>query len=117
MGKNGYLQRQQQYINLSRQAEKETYTQYMVDVFTIVLNDPEVMGKDVFGKKRLMKIMNAVSKTYDQYALALTAHDEADYYQEKLDKRIEAIVGEKDLIPFNKRYDWIRHKGYGPKGK
>ena len=94
MSSNGYLQRQKEQLDRYRQAEKETFTQYMVDMFSIVLNDPEVMGKDVFGKKRLRRVMEAVSKTYDQYILALTANPEADYYQTKLDARLAAITGD-----------------------
>lgn len=115
MGKNGYLQKRKQTIETYRQAEKDTYIQYMVDIFMIVLNDPVVMGKDVFGKKRLQKVIGAWSKAFDKYALALTSQDEADYWQEKLDQRLASILGEKDLIPFEKRYDWIKRRGYGPK--
>lgn len=116
MGKNGYLQRQQQAVNIYRQAEKETYTQYMVDMFMIVLNDPAVMGKDVFGKDRLKRVVDAVSSAYDKYVLALTTQDEADFWQEKLDQRLAAIVGN-DLTPFGERYEWIKRRGYGPRGK
>lgn len=117
MGKNGYLQKRKQTINTYRQAEKDTYIQYMVDIFMIVLNDPAVMGKDVFGKKRIMRVVEAVSKTFDNYALALTDQDEADYLQEKLDQRLASILGDDDLIPFSKRYGWIEQKGYSKKGK
>lgn len=117
MGKNGYLERQKKAIGVYRQAEKETYMQYMVDMFMIVLNDPEVMGKDVLGKKRLAKVVSAVSKTYDEYVLALTSSSEADYWQTKLDERLASIIGQKDLIPFKERYEWIAQCGYNPRGK
>lgn len=50
MGKNGYLQRQRNTVNVYRQAEKETYIQFMTDTLILTLNDPAVMGKDVFGE-------------------------------------------------------------------
>ena len=53
MGKNGYLQRQRNTVNVYRQAEKETYIQFMTDTLILTLNDPAVMGKDVFGEKRM----------------------------------------------------------------
>ena len=45
MGKNGYLQRQRNTVNVYRQAEKETYIQFMTDTLILTLNDPAVMGK------------------------------------------------------------------------
>lgn len=53
MGKNGYLQRQKNTVNVYRQAEKETYIQFMTDTLILTLNDPAIMGKDVFGEKRI----------------------------------------------------------------
>ena len=65
MGKNGYLEKQKKQIDAYRQAEKDTYVQYMVDMFSLALSDPDVMGKDVFGKDRLSKVIHAVEKNYD----------------------------------------------------
>ena len=42
MGKNGYLQRQRNTVNVYRQAEKETYIQFMTDTLILTLNDPAV---------------------------------------------------------------------------
>ena len=50
--KNGYLQKQKATVDAYRQAEKETYIQFMTDTLILTLNDPEVMGKDVFGRER-----------------------------------------------------------------
>lgn len=111
MGKNGYLMRQKAAVDAYRQAEKETYIQFMTDTLMIVLNDPAVMGKDVFGKARLKRVAEAWSKAYDKYHEALEKTDEADYWQEKLDQALGAIFGD-ELIPFPKRYDWIKQFGY-----
>lgn len=59
MGKNGYLQRQRNTVNVYRQAEKETYIQFMTDTLILTLNDPAVMGKDVFGEKRIRRVVEA----------------------------------------------------------
>ena len=59
MGKNGYLQRQKCAVDAYRQAERDTYIQFMIDMFMVALNDPEVMGKDVFGYARLKKVLDA----------------------------------------------------------
>lgn len=104
--KSGYLDRQKKLVNVYRQAEKETYIQFMTDTLVLTLNDPEVMGKDVFGKKRLLKIIEAWGKTYDKYHGALEKGDEADYHQIKLDQRLQSIFGE-DFQRFGERYSWL----------
>ena len=54
--RNGYLDRKKAEIGVYRQAEKDTYIQFMSDMWQITLNDPEIMGKDVFGEKRIAPI-------------------------------------------------------------
>jgi len=115
MGKNGYLEKRQAAINIWRQAEKDTILQYAIDIFLIVLNDPEVMGKGVIGKERMRKIMTAFGTTYDDYNDAIHGGVEADYAQEKLDDRLRAFLGD-DLIPFHQRYEWIRKETYNKRG-
>ena len=117
MSKNGYLERQKRTVDAYRQAEKDTYIQYMIDMFMVTLNDPDVMGKDVFGKDRIVRVVHAVEKNFSRFELALTKADEADYYQEKLDQRLAKILGREALVPFPKRYEWIKIPGYGPKKK
>lgn len=108
MGRNGYLQRQRQTVNVYRQAEKETYIQFMTDTLIITLNDPAVMGKDVFGEKRIRKIIEAWGKTYDKFHGALEKGDEQDFWQIKLDQNLQGVLGKKDFVPFAKRYDWVK---------
>ena len=117
MGKNGYLQRQKNTVDVYRLAEKYTYIQYIFYLFMVTLNDPEVMGRDVFGKDRIVRVVHAVEKNFSRFELALTKADEADYYQEKLDERLAKILGRDALVPFPKRYEWIKIPGYGPKKK
>lgn len=101
-----YQTRQKAKLDAYRQAEKETYIQFMTDTLVLTLNDPEVMGKDVFGKKRLQKVVEAWGKKYDQYCGALLPGDEADYHQIKLDERLSQIFGS-DFEKFGKRYYWL----------
>lgn len=42
---SGYLKRKKVEIGVYRQAEKETYIQFMSDMFQIALNDPDVMER------------------------------------------------------------------------
>ena len=53
MGKNGYLERQRKLVDIYRQAEKDTYIQYMLDTAILTLTDPIAMGNDTFGKNGL----------------------------------------------------------------
>ena len=117
MGKNGYLERQKQAIEIYRQAEKDTQIQYMADLFILTLNDPKVMGKDVFGRKRILRVIKAVQEKYDLYIDVLTKNPESDYMQEKLDKQLGAIIGEENLTPFAERYEWIAKNRYDRKQK
>ena len=110
MGKNGYLQRQRNTVNVYRQAEKETYIQFMTDTLILTLNDPAVMGKDVFGEKRIRRVVEAWGKVFDKYHGALEKGDEQDYWQIKLDMNLKGILGEKDFDPFEKRYEWVKQE-------
>ena len=73
----------------------------------LTLNDPEIMGKDVFGEARIRRILDGWGKKYDYYFDALTKGDEADYYRQKLDDKIKAICKSGDFVPFEQRYDWL----------
>lgn len=66
------------------------------------------MGKDVFGYKRLKKILDAWGKKYDLYFDALTKKAEADYARVKMDAAMKLICGDsQDFIPFERRYEWL----------
>lgn len=107
MRKSGYLARQKAVVGTYRQAEKDTCIQYMTDTLMVTLNDPKVMGKDVFGKKRIERVVLAWGKVYDEYHGALENGDEAEYFQEKLDQALMRILGEEGFYPFPRRYHWI----------
>lgn len=113
--KNDYLARQKARDRVLQDATRQTYQQYMTDTLILTLNDPDVMGKDVFGYGRLMKVLDAWGKKYDQYFDALTKNPEADYAREKMDRCMKVITGEERFIPFEKRYDWLPDIDYEKK--
>jgi hypothetical protein len=117
MGKrNGYLARQKVRDGVLQDATRQTYQQYMTDTLILTLNDPEVMGKDVFGYKRLKKVLEAWGKCYDRYFDALTKNPEADYAREKMDRLMQQICGDSgDFVPFEERYEWLPEITYGTK--
>lgn len=99
-------------------AIRQTYQQYMTDTLLLTLNDPEVMGKDVFGYARLKKLLAAWGKKYDQYFDAMTKKPEADYFRQKPDDAIHAIVKDSgDFVPFEERYEWLPEITYDVEGK
>lgn len=85
--------------------------QQMADFMAIVLNDPKVMGKSVFGAKRLEKVLAAMSNCFSTYKLAYSNHDEADYYRAKLDERLHKIYGD-EAGTFLQRYPYITEVTY-----
>ena len=117
MGKNGYLERRKVRDTVMQVAIRQTYQQYMTDMLILTLNDPEVMGKDVFGYKRLKKVLDAWGKNYDKYFDALTKKPEADYARAKIDAAMKLICGDsQDFIPFEQRYEWLPEIRYDRRG-
>lgn len=121
MGKqSGLLKRQKEEQKardrLLQDATRQTFVQYMTDTLICTLNDPDVMGKDVFGYARLKKVLEAWGKCYDLYFDALTVKDEADYHREMLDRTLRRIVPEGEHFdPFESRYEWLPKILYGEK--
>lgn len=97
----------QYYLNLG----ETIATQKMWDLIQIILHDPEVMGKDTFGRARFAKIYKALKVMVNEYHAAFTADKEADYYQELLDKQIREIWGD-DARSFYERYPDIKKIQY-----
>ena len=92
--------------------------QQATDAISCVLHDPEVMGHDTFGEKRMAKIIEAAEAKLNYYHTAFTVGKEADYYQEKLDNELRPIFG-KRFVPFHGRHPYVpildykeAHKGW-----
>lgn len=79
--------------------------QFNNDIYQILLNSPEVVGKDVFGQKRLVKLHHAAEAMCEEYEPALfgVTNAEADVLQSKIDKRLKKIFGDM-FTPFPQRY-------------
>ena len=112
-GKNAFLEKQRQKEDAIFSSGIRCGIQYNNDIFHIVLNDPDIMGKDTFGAERLEKIHKAVEAASEYYADALDAKKiEADVYRDKLDRRLRKIWKDK-LLPFEKRFDELKQVSYG----
>lgn len=111
MGKpNVFLAKQQALQQRCFEAGCDITAQQFFDFLCLVLNDPEIMGKDVFGANRLHKIRKALKDVDKKYSEAFVNSQESDYYQEMLDRELLQIFGE--IEPFSKRYPYIKDWNY-----
>lgn len=90
--------------------------QQILDMMCISLNDPDVMGKDTFGKERLYKLIKAIGENIDFFQKAWERHDETDYYRVKMDEKMASFLGEELHESFEKRYPYCSDFDY-MKGK
>lgn len=110
MGKNGYLEKRQALNQGFLDAGEQMGMQKMWDYIQLTLRDPDVMGKDTFGKKRLEKVYKQLKVLADRYHICFTDDKEADYYQEELDSQIRK--GCDEFYPFYERYPQLKKFGY-----
>lgn len=80
--------------------------QLCLDVMVSVLNDSKIMGKDVFGAKRLMRIGDAFNRKFSEYIVAMSDHEEADYLRTKIDQEQAMIFGS-EAKSWSERYDYF----------
>lgn len=112
MPKNDFMARQ-------RAIQKEFFDtgvrcgrQQILDMMTLVLRDPDIMGKDTFGKERLVKVIEGIKEYIDTYNLAWQKDDETDYYRAKMDEALEKAYGEKLHDSFLERYEFAPEFDY-----
>ena len=107
MNRNNYAAKvaanRQRYLDIGQ----DVGVQMMADFMAITLNDSDIMGKDVFGAKRIMKVLKGNMELFAVYAKAFGTGPEADYYRAKLDERLKQILGEENFSPFEDRYPFI----------
>ena len=116
MAKNDFLKKMEAEKQAYFQAGLESGRQQILDMMSLVLRNPKVMGKDIFGKDRLLKVVNEIGECIDQYELAWVRHDETDYIQKQLDKNLAEAYGEKLKDSFHVRYPYAPEYDY-VKGK
>lgn len=90
--------------------------QQILDMVSIVLRDPDIMGKDTFGKDRLLKVVKGVGDYIDYYQKAWEKDDETDVYRDKLDKALADAYGDGMYDSFMTRYEYAPEYDY-MKGK
>lgn len=106
MAKNDYLARRDADRKGFFRAGEQTGRQVILDMMVLTLRDPEIMGKDTFGKDRLMRVVKGIEKYMDEFDQAFQATDETDYYRAKLDAALAEAFGEGMHDTFSKRYEY-----------
>ena len=112
MAKNAYLEKQRIANQAYFDAGLQMGRQQILDMMCIVLNDPEIMGKDTFGKDRLLKVLKGIDQYIDVFQKAWGRDDETDYYRDKLDGWLARIYGDGMHDTFIKRYEFCPDFNY-----
>ena len=110
--KNAYIAKQQAVQQAYFEAGLRSGRQQMLDMMSLVLHDPEIMGKDTFGKDRLLKVVKGIGDKIDQFQHAWEKTDETDYYQAKLDAELADVYGDDLHDSFHKRYEFAPEYDY-----
>lgn len=104
MGKNGFLERQSALQKACFTAGLQCGRQQILDLMSLVLRDKEIMGKDTFGKDRLMAVVKGIGEYIDKFQPAWEKNDETDYYRAKLDDALAEAYGDTLHDSFLERY-------------
>ena len=115
MAKNDFLARQRQREQDVFDAGMRIGRQQMCDYITLALRDPAVMGKDTFGGKRIVAVLQGVKRLMEEFHPAFDKCDEADYYQEKLDRLLREAYGDEiddGFFAFHDRYECVKKFDY-----
>ena len=109
---NAFLEKQRQLQLACFDAGLQCGRQQILDMMSLVLRDPAIMGKDLFGKDRLLKVVNGISEYIDKYQPAWEKSDETDYYRAKLDASLADAYGVGMHDTFDKRYEFAPEYDY-----
>lgn len=111
MPRNEYAKTITQKARMHEHIVKLWTAQLCLDVMADVLNDSDVMGKDVLGAKRLQKVAQAFNLRFPEFLRALTRDPEADYIRAKIDQQQRRIFGP-DAMAWQERYQYWTEDSY-----
>ena len=109
---NAYLAKQAAVNHGYFTAGLQSGRQQILDLVSLVLRDPDIMGKDTCGKDRLLKVVKGVGEYIDLYQKAWEKDDETDYYRAKLDAALAEAYGEGLHDSFLERYPYAPEYSY-----
>lgn len=111
-GKNSFLQKQKELQRACFDAGLHSGRQQIIDMVSLVLRDPNIMGKDTFGKDRLIKVVQGTKDYINHYAKAWMKDDDTDYWQKQLDDALAEAYGEGLADSFYDRYKYAPEFDY-----
>jgi hypothetical protein len=109
---NAFLAKQAALQNACFDAGLRCGRQQILDMMSLVLRDSTIMGKDLFGKERLLKVVNGVKEYIDKFQQAWEKTDETDYYRDKLDAALAEAYGDGLHDSFTERYPYAPDYDY-----
>ena len=112
MAKKDFLAKQRALQQGFFSAGLQSGRQQIIDLVSLVLRDQEIMGKDTFGRDRLLKVVNGVGEYIDLYQKAWEKDDETDYYRAKLDAALVEAYGQELHDSFLVRYEFAPEFDY-----
>lgn len=112
MGKNDFIARQRQKERACFEAGLQSGRQQIIDMLSLVLRDPSIVKKDIFGRGRLLKVVKGIGEYIDKYQPAWEKSDDADYYQKKLDDALAEAYGDGLADSFYQRYEFAPEFDY-----
>lgn len=112
MAKNSFLLKQKELQRACFNAGLQSGRQQIMDMMSLVLRDPNIMGKDTFGKERLLKVVKGIGEYIDKYQPAWEKSDDTDYWQKKLDDALAEAYGEGLADSFYQRYEFAPEFNY-----
>lgn len=112
MGKNGFLEKQKATQRAYFEAGLQSGRQQILDMMSLVLRDQDIMGKDTFGKDRLMRVVKGIGEYIDTYQKAWERHDDTDYWQKQLDDALAEAYGDDLHDSFYQRYQYAPEFDY-----
>lgn len=112
MGKNGFLEKQKATQRAYFEAGLQSGRQQILDMMSLVLRDTDIMGKDTFGKDRLMRVVKGIGEYIDTYQKAWERHDDTDYWQKQLDDALAEAYGDDLHDSFYQRYQYAPEFDY-----
>ena len=84
--------------------------QEVFDALTLVLNDKEVMGKDVFGEERLKKLCVALNAKVNEIRPGLSNKASASHVRRQVDDELQKIC-KNSFVPWEERYIYGDDRG------
>ena len=107
MGNNAFFKKLNERDRQTFAAGLDMGMQIASDYFQIAIRDPEVMGTNIFGRKRIERLNKKTLELDEYFSPAFSDHVEAERYQEEMDRKLSEIYKD-DLVPFRERYPKLK---------